>query len=235
MNLILKLFAVVVCIQALTFNKLAHGQVFTRAPGKNYVTAVLSYPFFRTCNFGYERMITKHGFVRINISRQTLSERDSYNTRYYFFIIAVNDKAKVFTSRSYGVGFGYFFLPKVGFYAVVDLTYRYRFYENKYHYDCVGTSRDSKVSLLSEYHNEYGVQNMAGIKIPIITSKGIRLYADFNLGVGFFWSEQKHFLIAHVQGSCSSSRLQYYEDPIETHLAEPTGMLIVRGGLGFNF
>jgi hypothetical protein len=235
MKLIVRSFAIVFIFQSVFLGGHVQCQTVNTEQGKNYLTAALAYPLFRTFIFGYDRMITENGFIRLNLSRQTLSDKDSYETKYYSMFIQLTDKRKVFTSRSFSVGYGHFLLPKVGFYVAVDLTYRYRFFENKYHYDCVGSDSDSKVSLGSEYRNEYGLQNMAGIKLIIIKYKGICLVADFNLGVGFYWSVQEQLLIAERQGVCVAIDLQYYDTPVETQVGKITGLGIVRAGFGFNF
>jgi hypothetical protein len=235
MNSTLKLFFSLIIFYTMVFMGTTQGQTSNTGNDKNYLTAAIAYPFLRTYVIGYDRMITENGFIRLNLSRQTLSDKDSYETKHYNMFIQLTDKGQVFTSRSFSVGYGHFLIPKVGFYVAVDLTYRYRFFENKYHYDCVGSDGDSKVSLRSEYRNEYGLQNMAGIKLNIIKYKGIRLVADFNLGVGFYWSAQEQWLIAERQGVCIAIDLQYYDTPVKTHLDKLTGLVIARAGLGFIF
>lgn len=198
----------------------AYAQTTEAKPGKNQLTAAIAYPFFRTYTVGYERMISKKGFVRINASVQPQSKKDSYEWKVFFVFYTDVNKQSVFTGKSISVGYGYFILPRAGFYLAADLTYRYNYFENKYYYQCTDMSSDSKVSLLSEYHHEYGLQNMAGIKLAIIKYRGIRLVADFNAGIGIYYSDQKHLLIADRQGTCSAAGLRYYDEPIETHVVE---------------
>jgi len=219
----------------LLFGKQTYAQITEAKLGKNQLTASITYPFFRTFSFGYERMISKKGIIRLNGSIQSLSNKDSYkSTQILLFGVTLN-KHKVFTSNSISVGYGFLIIPKAGFYVASDLTYRYNYFENKYFYQCVGMDMDSKVSLLSEYHHEYGLQNMAGIKLTIVKYRGIRLIADFNAGVGFYYSNQKHLLIADIQGNCSAVEVRYYDEPIETHIVEMTTLVILRAGLGINF
>lgn len=213
----------------------AHPQSTTTKSGKNYFSASIAYPFFRTYTFGYARTISKNGFIRLNASIQPISKKDSYEHKMLFMFYFDINKQRVFTSKSLSVGYGYFILPKVGFYLAADITYRYNYFENKYYYQCAGTSLDSKVSLLSEYHHEYGLQNIAGIKLPITKYKEIRIVADFNIGLGIYWSDQKHLLIADRRGTCSSTDLQYYEKPIESHVVKVTTIAIISVGLGIGF
>ena len=131
----------------LLFGKQTYAQITEAKLGKNQLTASITYPFFRTFSFGYERMISKKGIIRLNGSIQSLSNKDSYkSTQILLFGVTLN-KHKVFTSNSISVGYGFLIIPKAGFYVASDLTYRYNYFENKYFYQCVGMDMDSKVSL----------------------------------------------------------------------------------------
>lgn len=98
----------------------------------------------------------------------------------------------MFTSNTVSLGYGYFIIPRSGFFIAVDLSYQYNYFENKYHYDCAGTSSDSKASLESEYHNDYGLQSIIGLKLVLKKLRKISFVADLNGGVGIYLSNQKH-------------------------------------------
>ena len=222
-------------ISALLFRTKSYSQITDTVNPKNCVGAGIAYPLFRTFTVGYERMITKKGFIRVNASVQPLSKKNSYKSKELFLFSVIVNKQKVFTSRSFSAGYGYMIIPRVGFYIATDLTYRYNYFENKYYYECVGTTLDSKVSLVSEYHNDYGLQAMVGIKVVIKKYKGIRFVCDFNAGNGLFLSYQKHLLIAERKGTCSINNLQYFPKPKETHVVTMSSLIILRAGLGIVF
>ncbi|NQU35550.1 MAG: hypothetical protein HQ521_20180 [Bacteroidetes bacterium] len=222
-------------ISALLFYNNSYSQTTDTLTLKNYVGVGIAYPFFRTFTVGYERMITKKGFIRVNASGQPLSKKNSYKKNTLVLISYDVNKQKVFTSSSFSVGYGYMIIPRAGLYIATDLTYRYNYFEDKYYYECVGTDSDSRVSLASEYHNDYGLQAMVGIKVVIKKYKGIRFVCDFNAGNGLYLSNQKHVLIAERKGRCSINDLQYFPEPQETNVVTISSLIILRAGLGIIF
>jgi len=229
------LFFLIFLIGALLFLTKSYSQTTDTVNLKNYVGVGIAYPLFRTITIGYERMITKNGFIRVNASGQPLSKKNSYKRNTLVLLTYDVNKQKVFTSSSFSVGYGYMIIPWAGFYIATDLTYRYNYFEDKYYYECVGTDHDSKVSLVSEYHNDYGLQAMVGIKMIIKKYKGIRFVCDFNVGNGLFLSYQKHLLIAERNGTCSNNDLQYFPKPQESHVVTMSSLAILRAGLGIIF
>ena len=230
-----KLFLIGLFISVLLFQTKSYSQSTDSVNFRNYIGAGITYPFFRTFTVVYERMISPKGFIRVNASVQPLSKKNSYKKNTLVLISYDVNKQKVFTSSSFSVGYGYKIIPRAGFYFAADLTYRYNYFEDKYYYECVGTDSDSKVSLVSEYHNDYGLQAMAGIKVVIKKYKGIRFVCDFNVGNGLFLSYQKHLLIAERKGTCSNNNLQYFPEPQETNVVTMSSLTILRAGLGIIF
>lgn len=232
---LIKLLLIILFWITCAFSNHLHSQTKDTKLLRNYITTGLAFPFFRTLTFGYERMLNEKGIIRVNISIQSLSKKDSYETKHVMLFFTTDNKQKVFTSNSISVGYGYFILPRTGFYIAGDLSYRYNYFENKYHYDCVGTSSDSKTSFESEYHNDYGLQSIAGFKLVLKKLKQMNFIIDLNGGLGLYLSNQKHVLIAERQGACSSNDLQYFPEPKETYLVTILPSMVLNVNLGINF
>ncbi len=195
----------------------------------------LENPFFRTFSIGYQRMINDRDFLVADFSTQSKSKHTSYESKQFVFSIQDFNKNRVFTGRYISLGYGRFVLPKIGFYITVGFQYRYKYFEDCYYYDCAGTSRDSEVSLRSEYCNEYAIRGAAGFRINLANFNRVRIIADFNISPIINISYQRRLLIAERTGTCSSNELFYYPEPQETNVVRVLPTTGFRARIGINF
>ena len=180
---------------------------------KNYITTDLITPIFRKFTLQYERMISESDFIRFGIGYQYPKNTDSYESQNYV-LLKLNNKNTVTTSYSVSAGWGRFLKPGNRFYLGGELFYSYQFYENKYYYDCAGTSSDSYVYLESEFNNVYGANFIIGYKIEIPERGKIRFVIEPYGGLGLALANIKKTTYGKSHGTCGLSYFRYYDEPV---------------------
>lgn len=202
----------------------------------NGVIVGWEYPFFRTFSFGYQRMINETEFLKIDISFQPSSTHESYKSKEFMLMQIQNyNKSRVFTARAISFGYGQFVFPKIGFYVSGEVGYRYKYFENKYYFQCVSSSFSSKVSLRSEFYDEFEIKGFVGFRVNIAKLGKASFVADFNIGAGGVISIQEHLVIADKQGYCTSDDLVYYDEPKKSHIVRVLPTVVLRGRVGIIF
>lgn len=183
-------------------------------------------------------MITEKGFITVNAAVQAKSPYEYYEQKQIGLLYIENwNKNRVFTSKSISAGYGQFLIPKVGFYVALEVRYQYRYFENKYYYECRGTSSDSKASLRSEYHHNIGIMPVAGYRLVIIKGGKLSFISDFNFGLMLGMSIQENYIHGEAQGTCSPNNpyWQYYPEAQTDNINAPDIASVFRIKIGIIF
>lgn len=168
----------------------------------NSLTINVTRLFLYEIRLGYERKISERHSIRPIAGIQFASSANDFKSipaalfRFPFYY-------KV--SKGYYLGHGYNFIigKHSRIYLSTEIYYNKSYYDKKYYRYCVGSGKDSYVSLQSMDLEKTGIKLLVGKKQTIVNGQKVNLEFDFFAGIGIQHRLEKLTTFEKQFGGCS--------------------------------
>lgn len=182
---------------------------------KNNITLNVGRLILNEARFGYERQIIERHTLRGVLGLQYPTASESFNSVPVVFGYAPY-YYKVSKGIYLGAGYNYTLGIRSRIYISAEVYFNYNYYDNKYYHYCVGSDKDSYVSLESMDLKKTGLKILFGKKARIVSGSQIGLELDFFAGVGIQYRIEEITVFEKHNGSCDWDYSELYKiDPPE--------------------
>ena len=196
-------------IQILTLELFSQDQDQNKKSYKNNITFNFTRLILNEARFGYERQLSERHIFRIILGIQYPTSSKSFRSvpvgigyaPYYY---------KVSKGIYIGAGYNYTIGIRSGIYVSAEAYFNYNYYDKKYYNYCVGTDKDSYVSLQSMNLKKSGLKLLFGKKVRIISGSKVGLELDFFAGFGIQYRQEQITIYEKKNGSFTWNPSELY-------------------------
>ncbi len=180
---------------------------------KNIYSVDILRPYVMQFRVGYERVITPQTSLSAKLGTLR-AKNDSYTNRSFLTYFPVY--GRVFDGFYGALGYYYTLEGDHGLYFGSDISYFFKYFNEKLYLDFTGMDYDSWVYLNSLYRHKFGAMLVAGYKFKLYKGASFLQLLDLSIGIGaqYRWDILTEHGISWQHYNFDFDNYNRFEDPI---------------------